>query len=147
MKTYMKILIFSVLIGTVIAIIFYKDIKREVNAIIKKDDIIYLFQVGVFKSEENALEFQENYDYSIIYNDKEYYRVVIGVSTSKDAKEILTNYFNKYFDDYYIKEVKASKSLINELVAFEIVLLKTSKDEVISSINKSMLKTFITYNS
>lgn len=147
MKTYMKIIIFSVIIGTILAIFFYKDIKKEVNAITRRDDIIYIFQVGVFTNVENALEFQKEYDYSIIYQDNEYYRVLVGVSTTSLAKEVLINYFNQTIGDYYIKEIRVNKDLINELASLESVILKTNKAEVIANINKSMLKTFGTYNN
>ena len=147
MKTYMKIIIFSVIIGTILAIFFYKDIKKEVNAITRRDDIIYIFQVGVFTNVENALEFQKEYDYSIIYQDNEYYRVLVGVSTTSLAKDVLVNYFNQTIGDYYIKEIRVNKDLINELASLESVILKTNKAEVIANINKSMLKTFGTYNN
>ena len=147
MKTYMKIIILSLNIGIFLAIVFYKDIKNEVNAITKKDNTIYIFQVGVFTNEENAIDFQKKYDYSIIYKDNEYYRVVIGVATNQKTKEILISFFNRSVIDYYIKEMKVSNDLIHELSMYENILLKTNKDEVINSINKWMLKTFMTYKN
>ena len=61
MKPYIKVLIAAVIIGVLIAVFFYKDIKNEVIAITNNDSEISLFQVGVFKVYDNAINFSESF--------------------------------------------------------------------------------------
>ena len=84
-KKYLKILVFAICLGGVIAYFFYKDINKEVKAITKKEEIVNLFQVGVFKSYNNALEFSRVFNSSYIYENDGYYRVIIAASYSKEA--------------------------------------------------------------
>ena len=143
MKKYIKILFISTIIGGVLAFLFYKDINEEVIAISKKEEVVTLFQVGVFKDYNNALEFSNTFASSIIYNDNEYYRVIIAISYNEDTKNKLkVYYFNKNIN-YYLKEVRVSKSLINKIINYESIILKTEKDEVIDTINSSILKLFL----
>lgn len=57
MKKYLKILLFSVSIGGLLAYLFYRDINKEVRAISKKEEVVTIFQTGVFKDYNNALDF------------------------------------------------------------------------------------------
>ena len=53
MKKYFKLIIGAILLGALFAYLFYKDINKEVIALEKEKDNIYLFQVGVFKNLDN----------------------------------------------------------------------------------------------
>lgn len=139
MKPYIKVLIAAVIIGVLIAIFFYKDIKNEVIAITNNDSEISLFQVGVFKVYDNALNFSESFDNSLIYEDNGLYRVIIGASYHNEAKIKLEQYFTKQNITYYIKEIKVSDAFIKEITNYELVLIKCESDEVIKSLNKSIM--------
>ena len=143
MKKYLKILFVSTLIGGIIAFLFYKDINKEVRAISKKEEVITLFQVGVFKDYNNALEFSNTFASSIIYNDGEYFRVIIAISYHDDVKTKLEVFHTNKEINYYLKEVRVSKDLINKINNFESIILKTEKDEVIDNVNNSILKLFL----
>lgn len=139
MKPYIKVLIAAVIIGVLIAVFFYKDIKNEVIAITNNDSEISLFQVGVFKVYDNALNFSESFENSLIYEDNGLYRVIIGASYHNEAKIKLEEYFTSQNITYYIKEIKMSDSFIEEITNFELILIKTESSEVIKSLNKSIL--------
>ena len=139
MKTYTKVLIAAVICGFLVAFIFYKDIKNEVIAITNKESNISLFQVGVFKIYDNAINYQENFTNSIIYKDNDLYRVIIGATYHNEAKIKLEQFFTKQNIKYYIKEIKINEDIINEISNLELVLVKTDNTEVINSLNKSIL--------
>ena len=139
MKPYIKVLIAAVIIGVFTAFFFYNDIKNEVIAITNNDSEISLFQVGVFKVYDNALNFSESFENSLIYEDNGLYRVIIGASYHNEAKIKLEEYFTSQNITYYIKEIKMSDSFIEEITNFELILVKTESSEVINSLNKSIM--------
>lgn len=139
MKPYIKVLIAAVIIGVLIAVFFYKDIKNEVIAITNNDSEISLFQVGVFKVYDNAINFSESFENSLIYEDNGLYRVIIGAAYHNEAKIKLEQYFTEQNITYYIKEIKMSDSFIEEITNFELILIKTESFEVINSLNKSIM--------
>ena len=139
MKPYIKVLIAAVIIGVLIAVFFYKDIKNEVIAITNNDSEISLFQVGVFKVYDNAINFSESFENSLIYEDNGLYRVIIGAAYHNEAKIKLEQYFTEQNITYYIKEIKMSDSFIEEITNFELILVKTESSEVINSLNKSIM--------
>ena len=145
MKKYLKIIIGAVLVGSIFAYVFYRDIKKEVNAVMNTVNKIYLFQVGVFKNEKNASNFQNDFKSSIVYYDNEYYRVLIAATTSNENKEKLINLFTNQSIKYFIKEMNCKEELQSKLINYEAVLNETDSRQVIDNINQSMLDIFLTY--
>lgn len=145
MKSYIKIIIGAILIGGIFAFLFYKDIKKEVVALTTKENTISLFQVGVFEQIENAKNYQELYAPAIIYNTDNYYRVIVGISYHEENKVKLESYFANKDIKYIIKEIKVSEDFIKKMENYEVILIKTNKNEVIDNINESMLNMFLGY--
>lgn len=145
MKTYLKVVIGAIIIGGVFAYFFYKDISKEVIALTNKNYEVNLFQVGVFKSQDNALNYQDNFESSIIYENGDYYRVLVGIAYHEENKVKLESFLTNKGVDYYIKKVKMNEEFIKSLENYETVMLKTDKEEVINNINKAMLELFLAY--
>ncbi len=143
MKKYIKILLISVIIGIILAYFFYADINKEVRAITKKEEVVTLFQVGVFKDYNNAVDFSHTFSSSAIYKDNEYYRVIIALAYHDDVKTKLELLYTNKEINYYLKEIRVSKELINKISNFESILLKSNKEEVIDNVNNSILKLFL----
>lgn len=144
MKKYLKVVILAVVIGGVLAYFFYKDIKTEVKAITSKEEKVFLFQVGVFKSFDNASKLREKYETSTIYKDGEYYRVIIGVVHSDDALAKLENIYKEKEINYYIKEMNLDKKMVKKINEYENVYLKTNNTDAINIVMKSILELFNT---
>lgn len=145
MKKYLKILLFSVAIGGILAYFFYRDINKEVRAISKKEEVVTIFQTGVFKDYNNALEFSKTFASSIVYKDSNYYRVIIALTYHEDVKTKLEVIYTNKEINYYLKEVRVSKDLIEKISNFESIILKSDKEEVIDNVNNSILKLFDSY--
>ena len=145
MKKYLKVLLFSVAIGGVFAYFFYRDINKEVRAISKKEEVVTIFQTGVFKDYDNALEFSKTFASSIIYEDNDYYRVIIALTYHEDVKTKLEVMYTNKEINYYLKEIRVSKDLIEKISKFESIILKCDKEEVIDNVNNSILKLFLSY--
>lgn len=146
MKAYIKIIIGAILIGSMFAFLFYRDINSEVVALTTKEYTVNLFQVGVFKDYDNALNYQNKYSPAIIYEDNSgYYRVIIGLAYHEENKVKLESFFTTLGINYYIKEIKMNEEFTEMLENYETILIKTDKKDVIDNLNFSMLKLFITY--
>lgn len=146
MKKYFKVIVIAVIIGSVIAFLFYKDIKEEVKAITNKDEQIYLFQAGIFKNYDNAAYLAKSFNASIIYQENDYYRVIIGISYNIEAMQKLEAYFNDKKVEYYIKKCHINSDFIKYIKTYEEILLKSEHDQVIDNVLNTILKQFLTYN-
>lgn len=145
MKKYMKVLLVAILLGGAMAYFFYRDINKEVRAITKKEEMISLFQVGVFKNVSNAQKLASTFNRAIIYYDNLYYRVIMGVAYHEENKVKLENYCNNHNITYYIKEMRIDKTFIEKISNYENLMLKSDKDNVIESINNNILQIFESY--
>ena len=137
----MKVVCIAVLIGSIFAFIFYHDIKTEVLALSNEDNIVYLFQVGVFKNPVNAENYQQKFSNSLIYNDQDYYRVIIGATVKN--KDKLANFYKALDINFYIKEIKMDTKKIKLFQEYDQVLMETTKSEVINENTKKMLELFL----
>lgn len=135
MKQNVKIVIFSCLIGATLAGIFFLGVKEKAEA--KTKPFIYAFQVGVFKSLENAENLKNNYSFAKVIKDQEYYRVFIGVTVNN--KDALRRLFESQGYNYYVKEMQVSGELQEKIVKYDEFLIQTS-DENINGVLKNMLE-------
>ena len=140
-KIFLTILI-SILVGGSFAFIIYKNVDQEVKLAINEEDIVTFFQVGVFKNEENANSFMQNFNSSIIIKDKDYYRVIIAIL--KDEEAILKEkaYFDSLGISYYLKkETVSNLDFTTKLQEYEQMLINAS-NETYNKINQDILKLY-----
>lgn len=139
---YLKVILLSILIGSVLSLIFLLDLKKKID----NSEVVYAFQVGVFKTKENAIMYQKEFESSITYYDNEYYRVFIAVTNNIKVKEKLMNYFDKNNIKYFIKEYSFKKK-IYEFDKYNEILIKTDSSKVVYKVNNEMLRIFLSYLS
>ena len=136
MKQSVKVILFSCLVGTILAGSFFLTVKNKAEA--KTVPVVYAFQVGVFKSLQNAELFKNNYSNAKITKDKDdFYRVFIGVTIKN--KDLFVNLFNKQQENYYLKEIQVAESIYDNLLKYDELLEKTSKESQ-DAIIKNMLE-------
>lgn len=145
MKKYLKILGVSIIFGGLLAYLFYYDINKEVRAISKKEEVVTLFQVGVFKDYNNAAFFSKTFPSSLIYKDNDYYRVIIAISYHEETKLKLESIYQNSEIEYYEKEIRINKDFIEKISNYESIILKSNKEEVINNVNNSILNIFSSY--
>lgn len=131
----------SLLVGAIFAIVIFKNVDKEVAMVLKEEETLNFFQVGVFKNEDNANNFMQNYNSSIIIKDHNYYRVIIAICTNQ-ALEKEKAFFDSLGIEYYVKEENVSnEKFISKLNEYESLLLSSS-DETYNTINKNILKLY-----
>ena len=142
MKTYLKL----ILGASLFAYFFYRDIKKEVNALTNKEETLYLFQVGVFQNPANAENYATNFDSSGIYKTDDLYRVITCATASSQNKDKLYNYYKKANINFYIKEVALSKKVKNQISKAETILAKTTKKSAINEVCQNLIDNFLLYS-
>lgn len=129
MKKTLKIILFSCIVGTLLATTFFLSIKEKASA--KNKPVLYAFQVGVFKNKDNANNFKNRYETAKVFWDDEYYRVFIGITS--ENKEILEGIFNEKNYSYYVKELDVTDELEIEVKKYDELYRQTSEE------NKSLV--------
>ena len=134
MKQNAKIILFSCLVGTILAGIFFLSIKDKAEA--KSAPIVYVFQVGVFKNVDNASNLLHTYPLGRLIKDKEFYRVFIGVTSTN--KEKMSSLFDSQGYDYYIKEIQVTDVVLETVKKYDEILVQASTDSQLTIINKML---------
>ena len=135
MSKTLKVLLFSILVGTSLAFLFFFNIKEKAEA--KDKPFLYAFQVGVFKNSQNASSFALEYPSSILLFDNEYYRVYIGVT--KTNVSLFSSLFDQKGYQYYVKEMEVSQEVEQEIEKYD-ELWRQSHEENQEAILKRMLE-------
>lgn len=142
MKKFLITILISISIGTLFAVIIYKRTNNKIELAVNSDNNITLFQTGVFKSEENAENYMQNYNSSIIIKDGEYYRVIIAILSNKDAIALEQKYFDDLGINYYLKKVIVSNNeFYSKLNEYETLIL-SSESDTYNTVNKEILKLY-----
>ncbi len=124
MKQGLKVILFSSVVGTILAGLFFLSVKEKAEA--KMLSTVYAYQVGVFKNKDNALATLSNYENAKIVLDNDLYRIFIGVTIN--AKDYLSAYFDELGYSYYIKEIELDENLKEDIKKYDDVLMKTNKE-------------------
>lgn len=132
-KTF-RIVLFSSLLGVTLAGLFFFNVKEKAEA--KQKNYLYAFQVGVFKTLDNANQFKTRFNGSIIVKDNDYYRIFVGIT--KNNKELLEKIFKDLEYDYYIKEVEVSEEVINNIIKYDEILKLSEEENKLEIINKML---------
>lgn len=136
-KTVLTILI-AFVIGASLSIITIYTMQNQFTLLENKNTVT-AFQVGVYKSKENAEKIMMQYPGSISVQDGDYYRVYVGVAKDKTCEELLESYFLNQKVSVYPKEIEVTKTFYQEINLYE---SNISKDniEVLEKMNQEMMK-------
>lgn len=138
MKKTILTIVFAFLLGSILSGLTLYELKDSLN-FTDKDNIVTAFQVGVYKSLENAHLSSNNHPGSIMIQDGEYYRVFIGVAKGDDWEKSLEAYYLSQNVNVYPKEIKVTSSFIKELSKYESIITKM-ESPIYDQINGEILK-------
>ena len=142
MKAYLKILVVSTLIGIFIAILYFKKLKQDDIFVLNTLEKVSIFQVGVFSSYDNAINYTYNYGNAGIYKKDNFYHVIIAVTINN--QEQLKSYFKNKNINFIIKEDIVNEKKYNVLKKYDLLLLKSNDEKAINKINKESVTLFLT---
>ncbi len=122
MKTYLKIIFASIFIGCILSLVFLFNFKNKVEA--KTNNILYTFQVGVYKTYDNALKAGKEYNIYKIVKDIDYYRVIIGATVNN------LDFYKKKLSEsgisYYVKEIYLNEDIIKNIKKYDELILSSN---------------------
>jgi len=142
MKKIILISLSGLLIGTVFALVMFKNVKTNVEAAIKETKTATIFQVGVFSVYDNALKEKNKYDYAYAYKDNDIYRVILAIYQDEEIISNLKKYYQNKNINIYLKEIIVSDKFYEELKKFEAILKETNDEKNYVIANKNILKKF-----
>ncbi len=127
-----KMVLFSFLIGGILAIGFFFSVKETPSALEK--NMVYAYQVGVYASLDNAVNAMARYPVVHKYQDNGLYRLFIGVTSNNE--ELLSNYFANY--EIYKKPLVVSDQVYQDIQKYDELLKNSSKENYGAILNKML---------
>ena len=121
--------ILSLLIGSYLGYIIFKQYKNTSQSVFSETTIIYFLQQGVYSSKEsmdNNTKLLNEYIYTL---DNNQYRVFVSITTDKNNAEKLKAIYNNKGIDIYIKERNIEDMAFVEKLKQYDEIIKTSNDE------------------
>lgn len=128
----------AVALGSIFAFFYFKNTKDNIVDAFYVENEALAFQVGVYRSYENALKDSKNYPSGTIVNDGEFYRVYIAIANQEVGLNL-----QKYYDEkgikYYVKKIVIPNNFLNDFNNYQKVLLSTNDYD---AINKKVLEEY-----
>lgn len=139
MKKIMPILL-GLIVGLIFTQIFYRSYSA--NLTFNENTQIYVLQQGVYSSIESIKE-NVNLNYYIYEKNNNMYYVYAGFTTNKENIKKLEDFFQKKGYSIYVKEITIPSSNFTEILKqYDILLEKTSDENIIETINANILSEY-----
>ena len=135
MKKKILIILIAIAVGAVLALPTLSMASKESS----KKENMFVLQLGIFKNYDNAFEKKQSVKGSIIYQNKDVYYVLAGVSKEETGLYKIEEYLKKENISYYKKQMTICYDADN-LVKYNLLLQKTNDEETIKTLNEKVLK-------
>lgn len=143
MKKIIVPLICAVLVGLGLGLYLFSQYENKLETVFQGDEIIYILQIGVYSSEENAKKYSTKVDYYIIHHDDKYYRVYGAITHNKDLINRLKEYLIAKGNDIYVREIPINNLEFLELLKqYDLLLQSSSGDDELLQIEKQILSKY-----
>ncbi len=138
MKKTMRTILASMITGAVLSgiTIYY---LQEKFAVFDEKNMVTAYQIGVYKSKENADQVSALYPGAISVLDGDYYRVYVGVAKDKTCETLLESYFLNQNMNVYPKSVEVTNQFYKEISLYESNIDKENM-QIFGKVNQEMLK-------
>lgn len=136
-KTFLTILI-AFMIGVSLSAWTIFSLKEKFGMDENKN-VVTAFQIGVYKTKENADKMVAQHPGAIEVQDGEYYRVYVGVAKNQNCYEILEAHFLNQNMNVYPKEIEVTKTFLSEINLYESQINPNDVD-VYEKTNREMMK-------
>ena len=135
MKKKILIILIAIAVGAVLALPTLSMASKESS----KKENMFVLQLGIFKNYDNAFEKKQSVKGSIIYQNKDVYYVLAGVSKEETGLYKIEEYLKKENISYYKKQMTICYDADN-LEKYNLLLQKTNDEETIKTLNEKVLK-------
>ena len=135
MKKKILIILMAIAVGAILAL---PTLSMSLKDSSKKENM-FVLQLGIFKNYDNSFEKKQSVKGSIIYQNKDVYYVLAGVSKEETGLYKIEEYLKKENISYYKKQMTICYDADN-LVKYNLLLQKTNDEETIKTLNEKVLK-------
>lgn len=139
----MVILIAIIILGIFSGKIIYNKISDVYALNIKKDNYVYLLQLGVYKDKNSMDNDTVDIQNKLVVKENNNYYVYVGISKNKENLKKISSIYNKlgYNLYFYEREIK-NKDFLTNLEQFDILLSNAESNNEIDSINSVILSSY-----
>lgn len=135
MKKKILIILMAIAVGAILALPTLSMASKDSS----KKENMFILQLGIFKNYDNAFEKKQSVKGSIIYQNKDVYYVLAGVSKEETNLYKIEEYLQNENISYYKKQMIISYDPDN-LEKYNLMLQKTNDVEIIKTLNEKVLK-------
>lgn len=141
LKIYLFV-VFSIIIGTLIGIIIFKEYDETKIAFSIKNEV-YFLQQGVYKDINNLNNNTNNISNFIYFEENGIYKVYVGITTNKKIADKLKNIYNERNIDIYVKQGTINDvGFIEKLKQYDNQINETNEESKILDINLQVLSEY-----
>ena len=119
--------------------IFSSSGKTDELAFENTGEKAYIFQMGVYSSEDNANNYASTLESSLIKKIGELYYVYGAVYSEVNLISTLKKNYDEKKIDYAIKEIIVDNEFYRELISYEKLLMESADIKVITRANQIIL--------
>lgn len=143
MKKNIFVLISIIILGVFSGRLIYDKISDVYALNIKKDNYVYLLQLGVYKDKNSMENDTVDIQNKLIVKENDNYYVYVGISKKKENLKKISSIYNKlgYNLYFYEREIK-NKDFLTNLEQFDILLSNAETNNEIDSINSVILSSY-----
>ncbi len=135
MKKNLIIILMALLSGFVVISIIFLMVNKPLK---EQENMITVFQVGVFKNEVNALAEAKKYK-GIVHKEKNYYRVYIAAYQNDEIIAKMKSYYESNGISIYLKKVKVSQEYLNTINKYENLLQNSNDQTIYANLNELLI--------
>lgn len=135
MNNYLKVVVFSLLVGLLCMIYFFKSNNKFTD--------VYAFQTGYFQTYNEALANKDQYPSSVIIPGSDGYYVVVAIYEDMDLINKMLVYYEEKDINVSIKKISCSKEFVQELNKYETLANNIEGKELYDKLNQNILDMYI----
>jgi hypothetical protein len=143
MKKLILSIFLAILIGLIFSKIVFNQYNKELVEVFADEEIIYVFQQGVYSNLENVAKYTKNSNFYIVEEDDPYFRVYVAITKNKQYINKIKEVFIELGNDIYVRELKVNNLAFLELLAqYDKLTANSETAEQILQIQKQVLSKY-----
>lgn len=135
MKKNLLIVLLALICGGTITLFAFLKVNNNLKI---EENMITVFQVGVYKNEINALAEAKKYN-GIVHKDDNYFRVYIAAYQDNKIINKMKNYYDELGTSYYLREIKIDKDFLTIINKYEKLLENSNDNSIYSNLNNLLI--------
>lgn len=135
MKKNLLIVLLALICGGAITLFAFFKVNNNLKI---EENMITVFQVGVYKNEINALAEAKKYN-GIVHKDDNYFRVYIAAYQNNEIINKMKNYYDELGTSYYLRKIKIDKDFLTIINKYEKLLENSNDNSIYSNLNNLLI--------